>query len=140
MSDIQEAPDTKSDEATTAAPAVAAPVRSSESVSEGKPTVFMGFTLGQAIFAISWPLLVLVGLYAFLLAPRLEAIEAGVRARPAIKVVNVTEVVRRGVESGMDANDAINRADAQFRKLASEGYIVLNNNDVLAAPKDARLP
>lgn len=104
------------------------------------PTVFMGFTLTQAIFAISWPLLVIVGLYAFMLVPRLEAIEAAVRARPAIKVVNSDDIVRSWIAQGLDANAAISRADAQFRKMGEQGYVVLRNGDVLAAPKSAKQP
>lgn len=121
-------------EAPPATATVQAPTESS------KPTVFLGFTLGEAIFAILWPVALLAGLYAYVLVPRLEAIESGVRSRPAIKVVNVDEVVRAGIASGLQADAAISRADAQFRKLADQGYIVLNNNDVLAAPKETRLP
>lgn len=107
---------------------------------EPPTTVFMGFTLAQAIFAISWPLMVIVGLYAFMLAPRLDAIEAAVRARPAIKVVNSDDIVRSWIAQGLDANAAISRADAQFRKMGEQGYVVLRNGDVLAAPKSAKQP
>lgn len=102
--------------------------------------VFMGFGLAQAIFAISWPVAVLVGLYAFVLVPRLDAIEAGIRARPSIKVVNTDTVVRGYIAQGMTADAAISRADKQFRRMADRGFIVLRNSDVLAAPKSAKQP
>lgn len=112
----------------------------SKAVAKKADGVFMGFSLAQAIFAISWPVLVLVSLYAFVLVPRLDAIEAGIRSRPSIKVVNTDNVVRSYIAQGMTADAAITKADGQFRRMAERGFIVLRNSDVLAAPKSVKQP
>lgn len=72
--------------------------------------------------------------------PRLEAAAAAVAARPPLAVVNVDEVLRQNINTGMDSAAAIRAAEAQFKELGDHGYIVINNNAVLAAPKTARLP
>lgn len=102
--------------------------------------VFFGLTLGQAFLALGWPVLLLVGVFTFHLDSRLKAIEAGVRSRPAVKVVNVAETMRGLIRSGLTSDQAIVKADQEFQRYADAGYIVLDNNAVMAAPKGAKLP
>lgn len=80
-------------------------------------------------------------MYAFALAKKdeVQALEAAVRARPAVKVVDVTAVMRANIAKGMSADDAITQANASFQRLGRAGYIVIDSNAVLAAPPSAEL-
>ena len=101
--------------------------------------VFLGLSLGQALVALSWPVLLLAAVFSFHLDTRLKAIEAGVRSRPAIKVVNVADTMRGLIKSGMTADQAFEAADQKFRRYADAGYIVIDNNAVMAAPNGVKL-
>ena len=120
------------------APAAVATATTATPSSAAVP-VFFGLTLGQAFLALGWPVLLLVGVFTFHLDSRLKAIEAGVRSRPAVKVVNVAETMRGLIRSGLTADQAIVKADQEFQRYADAGYIVLDNNAVMAAPKGAKL-
>jgi len=110
-----------------------------KAVSAPAPTVFLGLSLGQAIVVLAWPVLLLSALYGFVLAKKedVQALEAAVRARPAVMVVDVTEVMRANIAKGMSADDAVMQANASFQRLARAGYIVIDSNAVLASPPAA---
>lgn len=107
----------------------------------GNGPVLLGMSLGQVIVCLAWPVLLLVAGYAFLLAKKsdVEMLEEAVRARPAIKVVDVTAVMRAYVGQGLSADQAITEANASFQRLGKAGYVVIDQNAVLAAPESAQV-
>lgn len=106
---------------------------------DAHPKVFLGLTLGQAALMLSFPVILASAAYAFHLRPRYEALELGIRTRPAIKVVNVSDTMRALIKDGATVEEAIARSNARFQKYADAGYIVIDNNAVMAAPKQVRL-
>lgn len=120
-------------------PAAATAATTTAPASTAATGVFFGLTVGQAFVALSWPVLLLAAIFSFHLDGRLKAIELGVRSRPAIKVVNVAETMRGLMKSGLTTDEAIVKADQQFQRYADAGYIVLDNNAVMAAPKGVKL-
>lgn len=103
------------------------------------PAVFFGLTLGQSALLLGWPLLVASLLFAFVLKPRIEAIEEGVRSRPGIKTVNVGSRMRALVDTGLSSEGAIKKASSEFEAYAAAGYVVIDNNAILAAPEKVKL-
>lgn len=117
----------------------AAAVESPVSSSPPRDAVFLGLTLGQVILMVAWPVLLLVAAYSFVLVKKEAVLEAAIRARPAIKVVDVTQVMRTHIAQGLTADQAITASNSEFQKLGQAGYVVIDANSVLAAPANTEL-
>lgn len=113
---------------TEAAPAGAAPADA------GRVTVFGGLTLGGALFAVFWPVVVVAGYHFGFAKAHGDALEAAIRLRPGVYVADVRQFVQAGMNSGLPVTQAIARANQQFMTLGQRGYIVLDSNSVLASP------
>jgi hypothetical protein len=120
---------------------VAAPVVAAAPAAASAPTVFLGLTLAQAIVMLAWPALLLAALYAFYLpkARDLAVLEAAIRSRPALKVVDVSALVRSHIATGLSADAAIDKANADMQRLGRAGYVVIDSNAVMASPPGAEL-
>ncbi len=113
---------------TEAAPAVAAAAET------GRVTVFGGLTLGGALFAVFWPVVVIAGYHFGFAKKQDDALAAALQLRPGVYVADVRQFVQAGMNSGLPVTQAIARANQQFLTLGQRGYIVLDSNSVLASP------
>ena len=126
-------------QATPAPPAPPeAPVASAESPdARGSSTVLFGLTFGQLLLVLGWPVVV-AGLFFVLIGASkrdVREVVDGVKVRPPVKVIFVTDHVSRLIGRGMSTDDALLQMQKEVEGLRKAGYIVLDGSAVMAAPE-----
>lgn len=105
-------------------------------------TTILGFTFGQWIALLTWPLLVFgVGSH-YLLAKQgdVDAIVSGVKHRPPLKVMYVSDRLNSLIEEeGLSTDQALTRLQSEVNGLSKAGYIVIDARTVMAAPREVEL-
>lgn len=99
--------------------------------------VLFGLTFSQLLLVLGWPVVV-AGLFFVLIGASKQDVHevvAGVKARPPVKVIYVTEHVSRLIGRGMSTDDALVQMQKEVDGLRNAGYIVLDGSSVMAAPE-----
>lgn len=95
-----------------------------------------GMSLGLFIFLLLWPLIV-VGAAVWRFQPILQTEQPNIRPVVVIDTNSYLQGVTTTDTKAMKRQ--LQRRDADAQRLAQAGYIVLMDNQVLAAPPEARV-
>ena len=103
----------------------------------GPATVLFGLTFAQLLLVLGWPVVV-AGLFFVLIGASKQDVREvvdGVKVRPPVKVIFVTDHVSRLISRGMSTDDALLQMQKEVEGLRKAGYIVLDGSAVMAAPE-----
>jgi hypothetical protein len=113
------------------------PVATATHDARGPVSVLFGLTFMQLLLVLGWPVVV-AGLFFVLVGASKQDVREvvdGVKVRPPVKVIFVTDHVSRLISRGMSTDDALLQMQKEVEGLRKAGYIVLDGSSVMAAPE-----
>lgn len=111
------------------------------SIRHTEPTKLMGFTFGQLLLILAWPVVALGAFYMLIGATKqdMNAVVAGVKSRPPIKVLYVNSHLNEMMAKGLSGDKALLNMQAQTVAWGKAGYLVIDSATVLAAPEQVEV-
>lgn len=99
--------------------------------------VLFGLTFSQLLLVLGWPVVV-AGVFFLLIGATkqdLQQVVEGVRVRPPMKVIYVTDRVDSLIKQGASPDEALMQMQREVDALVKAGYIVMDGRSVMGSPE-----